>query len=124
MPACARSRRGSSRGGPPRDARIGKWTSPARSGGSSGPSRSCPRPPPPSPAPARARYLSVRHSHPPALVNRWLERHPRDVLTILVSGTSPPAIHLRVNRLRTDRDALAAALAAEGFPCEADEHPW
>jgi 16S rRNA (cytosine967-C5)-methyltransferase len=79
----------------------------------------------PDPGGDRSLYLSVRHSHPIGLVRRWLARLPPEVVeAVLASGTAPPSIQLRVNRLRAERDAVAVALRAEGFPCEPLAHPW
>ena len=83
-----------------------------------------PQPLLPDPAVHPAEFLAVRYSHPPELVQRWLRRYPfAAVQEIAASGSVPPATHLRVNPLRTTRDALAAALQAEGCPTEPGRHP-
>jgi 16S rRNA (cytosine967-C5)-methyltransferase len=59
-------------------------------------------------------FLSITYSHPPWLVNRWLERHGEAVTEEwLRFNNQAPAITLATNRLRTTRDELAARLLAE-----------
>jgi 16S rRNA (cytosine967-C5)-methyltransferase len=62
-----------------------------------------------------AEHLAVVHSHPQWLVERWIERHGVDAAEAwLRFNNEEPALGLAVNRLRTDRDALAAELVTEG----------
>jgi len=59
-------------------------------------------------------HLSVVHSHPSWLVERWLARYGADETEKwLRFNNAPPAMTLAVNRLRSDRDALAAKLREE-----------
>jgi 16S rRNA (cytosine967-C5)-methyltransferase len=79
--------------------------------------RSAPAGPPP--AEATASELALRSSHPEFLVRRWLERFGRPAtLSILEADNAPSGVDLLVNPRRTDREALAAALAAEGIETE------
>jgi 16S rRNA (cytosine967-C5)-methyltransferase len=58
-------------------------------------------------------------SHPEFLVKRWVERFGRaETCRILDADNSTSAIDLLVNPRRTDREALRAALAAEGVEVE------
>jgi 16S rRNA (cytosine967-C5)-methyltransferase len=62
-------------------------------------------------ATAVARFFS----HPEFLVRRWLERFGESVtMQILEADNTPSGVDLLTNTRRTDRDALAAALLAEG----------
>jgi 16S rRNA (cytosine967-C5)-methyltransferase len=71
----------------------------------------------PLPDPAREpiRHLSVAHSHPEWLIEKWLTQwgEARTVALCLHNNTPPP-VTLRVNILKTTRERLAADLAAEG----------
>lgn len=52
-------------------------------------------------------HLSVRWSHPAWLVARWLPRFGFDgTQALLEANNEPPPLTVRVNRLRTNRDAL------------------
>ena len=63
----------------------------------------------------RAEYLSVAHSHPRWLVERWLQRYGAAATeTWLAFNNRPAAMCLAVNRHLTSRDELAAHLAAQG----------
>jgi 16S rRNA (cytosine967-C5)-methyltransferase len=67
---------------------------------------------------ARA-YLGVTHSHPDWLVARWLDRHGFENTERWVRFNNEPArLTLRVNRLRSTREALQTRLAAEGVVTE------
>ena len=66
-------------------------------------------------APALARSFS----HPTFLVERWLARFgPDTTRRILAADNTPSRLDLLTNPRRTNRDALAAALAAEGVETE------
>ena len=61
-------------------------------------------------------HFAVVHSHPQWLVERWLERYGADVTeTWLQFNNQPARITLAANRLRLDRDTLAARLRDDGF---------
>lgn len=81
-----------------------------------------PLPPrPSSPADRRAAldYLSIALSHPRWLAERWLDRHGFDAAESWLRFNNTPApLTLRVNRLKTDVDALTAALAAHAVRVE------
>ncbi|HYB96658.1 MAG TPA: 16S rRNA (cytosine(967)-C(5))-methyltransferase RsmB [Vicinamibacterales bacterium] len=68
------------------------------------------------PRDSRLEYLSVVHSHPVWLVQRWLERYgDAETERWLQFNNVPAAMCLAVNRRMTDRDALATELAAAGI---------
>jgi 16S rRNA (cytosine967-C5)-methyltransferase len=63
---------------------------------------------------ALAEFLSITCSHPPWLVNRWLERYGETVTEQwLRFNNQAPAMTLATNRLRTTRNELATRLLAE-----------
>ncbi len=65
-----------------------------------------------------AGYLVITQSHPRWLVDCWLKRHgPERTIAMCQANNRPPALVLRVNRLRTTPERLLASLTAEG--CEA-----
>lgn len=60
-------------------------------------------------------YFSVVHSHPRWLVERWLERYGEESTEAwLMFNNRPAPMCLAVNRIKTDRDALANELAGAG----------
>lgn len=74
-----------------------------------------PAPPWPSPEAEPLRYLSLRYSCPSWLVARWLARFgPAKAEEACRATTMVPPLTVRANSLRTTREALAEALAAEG----------
>jgi 16S rRNA (cytosine967-C5)-methyltransferase len=76
-------------------------------------------PPPPAAAMTTAE-LARTSSHPEFLVKRWVERFGlAEACRILEADNARSAIDLLVNPRRTDRDALAAALAEEGVETDA-----
>jgi 16S rRNA (cytosine967-C5)-methyltransferase len=76
-------------------------------------------PAPLDPATADAAALAVAFSHPGFLVARWLARFGRErTLSLLAADNAPSGVDLMVNPRRTDRAALAEALAAEGIVAE------
>lgn len=78
-----------------------------------------PRPASPTDRPATLAYLGVTHSHPEWLVGRWLDRHGFDAAERWVRfNNETPRLTLRANTLRTTREAVAAALAADGVETE------
>jgi 16S rRNA (cytosine967-C5)-methyltransferase len=63
-------------------------------------------------------YLAVYYSHPQELVNYLLKHYSREeAVGILAYNNQPPRLDLRVNTLRTSRDALLAELQQEGMEC-------
>ncbi len=65
------------------------------------------------------RYLSVRYSYAPWIVELWLERYgPTETERLLAAGNGTPRLCIRPNRLKTSRDGLAGLLAEEGFVTE------
>ena len=62
-----------------------------------------------------AEYLSVVHSHPLWLVQRWLARYGEDLTERwLRFNNDPPLMTLAVNRMRLTRDDLMQRLATAG----------
>ncbi|HWJ02043.1 MAG TPA: 16S rRNA (cytosine(967)-C(5))-methyltransferase RsmB [Verrucomicrobiae bacterium] len=62
-----------------------------------------------------AKYLSIAHSHPQWMVERWLKRYGLDGAEELCRINNQPApTWLRTNILRIDREELAELLRAEG----------
>jgi 16S rRNA (cytosine967-C5)-methyltransferase len=72
----------------------------------------------------RAEYLAAGFSWPRWLAQRWLERYGWEECVRLgfwFAGAAP--LWLRINPLRTDRDAVLAAFAEAGVRVEPGEHP-
>ena len=68
-------------------------------------------------------YLGVTHSHPEWLVARWFERHGFDASASWVRfNNETPRLTLRVNTLRSSRDAVALALGAAGVETAPKPH--
>jgi 16S rRNA (cytosine967-C5)-methyltransferase len=77
----------------------------------------------PDPATHPVEYLSSAFGLPEWLVARWQTRFPADECRRLGFWFAGPApLTLRVNRLRTTRDAYLTALASAGVSAEAGEH--
>ena len=65
---------------------------------------------------AAVHYLGVTHSHPDWYVRRLLDRHGFEAAEAWVRfNNEPPRLTLRANALHGSRDALEAALAADGI---------
>jgi len=70
-----------------------------------------------------ARQLSVQYSHPEWLVRRWVARFGQErTEKLLIASNRPAPLVIRANILRTTRDGLKQALAAED--AEARETPF
>jgi 16S rRNA (cytosine967-C5)-methyltransferase len=81
------------------------------------------RPVLPDPHTKPVEYLSA-FSLPRWLARRWAERYPWEECVRLGFWFAGPApLWLRVNRLRTDRDALLATLRQAGIAAEPGDHP-
>jgi 16S rRNA (cytosine967-C5)-methyltransferase len=66
-----------------------------------------------------AQELAQHYSHPPFLVERWLDRFGRErARAILEADNTSPSLDLLVNPRRTSREALGAALEREGIATE------
>jgi 16S rRNA (cytosine967-C5)-methyltransferase len=64
-------------------------------------------------------YLGITWSHPEWLVARWLDRVGFERAEKWVQFNNEPApLTLSINRLKSTRDAVRSALAAEGIECE------
>jgi 16S rRNA (cytosine967-C5)-methyltransferase len=82
------------------------------------------RPVLPEPAEQPIQYLAAAFSLPHWMAQRWQSWHRWEECVrrgFWFAGPAP--LWLRCNRLRTDRDAFLARLAAAGIQAEAGEHP-
>ncbi len=69
------------------------------------------------------RYLSIAWSHPEWLVRRWISRHGVPAAEAWVRfNNTPPALTLRVNTLKTTRDACRERLEREGVTTAEGRH--
>ena len=65
------------------------------------------------------RYLSVKYSYAPWIIEKWLKYYNTDfVEQLLEAGNQRPPMTIRVNRLKVTREELAARLEQEGFQTE------
>lgn len=79
-----------------------------------------PAPKEPGGGPQGAGELARYYSHPLFLVERWIERFGAEATRrVLAADNAPPKLDLLVNPRKTSREALAAALSAEGVETEA-----
>jgi 16S rRNA (cytosine967-C5)-methyltransferase len=70
----------------------------------------------PDPADDPILHLSVKYSHPEWLVRRWLPRlGPERTVALCDANNEIPPVTVRVNPLRTTREALAAELKRTGI---------
>lgn len=71
------------------------------------------------------RHISIRYSHPEWLVSRWVKRYGIEpTIRITRENNLPAPLTVRVNRLKTTREALIVSLEAEGVraePCAVSE---
>ena len=68
-------------------------------------------------------YLSVRYSHPLWYVRQMIEiLGPQETEALCAADNQTAAVTARVNRLKTDAEALIGLLAGQGI--EAEAHPW
>jgi 16S rRNA (cytosine967-C5)-methyltransferase len=69
----------------------------------------------------RPGHLSLKHSMPKWLVERWLDRFgDEEVKLLLASCNEPPRTSARVTHLAPSRDAVIESLAAESIEAEPD----
>ncbi|MEI7027205.1 16S rRNA (cytosine(967)-C(5))-methyltransferase RsmB [Paenibacillus sp. y28] len=69
-----------------------------------------------------ASRLALEFSHPEWLVARWLKQFGEAATADMCrANNEPPHVSLRVNRLRTSREALLAELAAGGYDARPSE---
>lgn len=72
----------------------------------------------PSPESHPAESIFTRHSHPRWLVELWLDAFgAQETETICQANNELPPLTLRVNTLKTDREALLEMLKNENFSC-------
>jgi 16S rRNA (cytosine967-C5)-methyltransferase len=66
-----------------------------------------------------AERLSIIHSHPTWLVEKWIGRYGEErTASICRANNERPGISLRINRLRSDRAAVVRELEGRGIPSE------
>lgn len=76
----------------------------------------------PDPVAAPVDHLSVRHSIPRWLVQRWMDQYGQDETEALCAASAAEApVTLRVNSLRISLDKLCAGLTDAGYPSQ--PHP-
>ncbi len=74
----------------------------------------------PDPAVEPALYLSILHSHPLWLVERWIAEFGIDETGALCAANNrTPPLTARINTLKTDRDSAMAILNADGATADA-----
>lgn len=67
-------------------------------------------------------HISLKYSHPPWLVERWLKRlGPDNTMDLCEANNRTPPLVVRANRLKVTRERLKEALEAEGV--EVEESP-
>lgn len=77
------------------------------------------RPDDPADRAAAVQYLGITHSHPEWLVERWLDRYGFAAAERWVRfDNTTPQLALRVNRLRSTREQVGAALVEENVESE------
>jgi 16S rRNA (cytosine967-C5)-methyltransferase len=82
------------------------------------------RPVLPDPAASPVEYLATAFALPSWLASRWLERYGADESVRLGMWFAGPApLWLRINPVRTTREAFLEALKAAGIEAEPGEHP-
>jgi 16S rRNA (cytosine967-C5)-methyltransferase len=70
-----------------------------------------------------SRHLAVRYAYPEWLVDKWLkEWGPSFTEKLLDAGNAHPALTLRTNTIRTNRDTLMARLREEGLDAGATSY--
>lgn len=63
-----------------------------------------------------AERISLRHSHPRWLVERWIEQYGEDIAeAICKANNEPPAVSVRVNTTMISRDAMLEEMKSRGF---------
>ena len=78
---------------------------------------------PPIPDRDEIQHLSIRYSHPKWLVKRLLTLLGREAAEAALAADNAPApLTIQVNPLKTNAEALAAALESSGVTIQA--HPW
>lgn len=62
------------------------------------------------------RYLSVKYSYEPWIIELWLKEYDADFTeALLAAGNRTPDLVIRVNSLKTTREALKQRLLADGY---------
>lgn len=71
----------------------------------------------------RAERLSIETSHPKWLVERWIKQYGYETtVKMCEANVQPKRLHVRVNRIKTTREAVMEQLEKEGI--EADASPY
>ena len=69
-------------------------------------------------------FLGQAYSYPPWLIRRWMLQHSTDEIIRLANWfNAPPVPALRVNLMKTTRDAVLQALSESGIEAEAGPTP-
>lgn len=69
-----------------------------------------------------ADQISLRHSHPKWLVERWIEQYGEDTAeAICKANNEPPAVSIRVNTTMISREALLEEMNSRGFEAVSSE---
>lgn len=77
----------------------------------------------PDPEENRTKYLSVFHSHPEWMVERWVERFGYESTEeLLIINNKPRKLWARVNTLRTSRDKLGIELISQKIKFENNKY--
>lgn len=67
-------------------------------------------------------YYSVKYSYPEWIIERWLKEYDEDFLEkLLIANNEVPALTLRVNTIKTDRDSLIKNLEDAGVKVSASK---
>ncbi|MDF2654324.1 MAG: rsmB [Bacillota bacterium] len=65
------------------------------------------------------KYLSIKYSYEPWIIELWLEQYDvAFVEELLEAGNTTPALVVRVNRLKTSKEDLKRRLVAKGYHAE------
>lgn len=65
------------------------------------------------------RYLSIRYSYEPWIIELWLEQYaPEFVEELLAAGNKTPDLVIRVNTLKTSREDVKRRIIARGYRAE------
>lgn len=65
------------------------------------------------------KYLSIKYSYEPWIVELWLEQYaPAFVEELLAAGNKTPDLVIRINTLKTTKDDLKRRIVSKGFEAE------
>ena len=67
--------------------------------------------------------VAVQYSHPPWLVEKWVNQYGiKETISLCLADNNPPLLIIRANTLKTTRKKLIAALDKEGLTAEATRY--